>query len=328
MVLHPRTSPRRGLSRVELLVLIAIGTTFIGACVPQVQRVHVSSMRSQCTNNLKQIGLGLHNFESVFKRLPPLYGGVAGADDQASRKFARIWASTHVFILPYIEQDNLYKSMAVGSPAHYIPNRPHGADAAMNKVVPTYVCPLDPSMNDGLIGTFGGSSYAVNAQVFAPLEDEDFPGSGKMLNAPTPDYCDRGATIARLKDGSSNVIGFMHTYGLCGPNGTGSAWGYTNGRNGPPGAAQSLQPWSRATYIGQIGMVAEGQRTFQMHPSRIDLPYDPTKCDPRLSVTPHTSVLMILLMDASVRGVEPTMSAATWNMACLPNDGNALPSDW
>ena len=107
---------RHGFTLIELLVVIAIIAILIALLVPAVQKVREAAARTQCTNNLKQIGLGLHNFEGTFKRLPPLYGGAVapGTAVGNSMKFANIWGSTTVFILPYIEQDNLYKAMATG----------------------------------------------------------------------------------------------------------------------------------------------------------------------------------------------------------------------
>src|SRR6202140_4949378 len=109
---------RRGFSLIELLVVIPIIAILIALLVPAVQKVREAAARTQCTNNLKQIGLGCHNFESTFKRLPPLYGG---NKDKASLKFPTVWGSTTVFLLPYIEQDNLYKKMSAGSPANVDP---------------------------------------------------------------------------------------------------------------------------------------------------------------------------------------------------------------
>ena len=84
-----------------------------------------------------------------------------------------------------------------------------------------------------------------------------------MYAAGSPNWLDRGSTIARIGDGSSNTILFMHTYGLC-PNkngstyvGGGSAWGYSAGLGPtlkPPPATGVSIPWQRASYLGQTSM--------------------------------------------------------------------------
>jgi prepilin-type N-terminal cleavage/methylation domain-containing protein len=310
---------RRGFTLIELLVVIAIIAILIALLVPAVQKVREAAARTQCTNNLKQIGLGCHNFESTFKRLPPLYGG---NKDGASLKFPNVWGSTTVFLLPYIEQDNLYKKMAVGNPVAYDPKQ-GGTPTAQNSSVPTYTCPADPSMSDGIVngGTLGGSSYAANAQVFAPLVDETITGGGLMQAGGKPNYCDRGAPLSRLGDGTSNIILFTHAYALCGS--AGSAWGYGTGVNGAPATTLNFQPWSRASYCKQTSMTKTTAQPFQNQPN----PYT-SACVPTDPATPHSSAMMVVLGDASVRSVVPSIGVDTWNKACLPNDGNVLPADW
>jgi prepilin-type N-terminal cleavage/methylation domain-containing protein len=316
---------RGGFTLIELLVVIAIIAILIALLVPAVQKVREAAARTQCTNNLKQIGLGIHNFESTFKRLPPLYGGATAATVMSS-KFPYVWGSTHVFILPYIEQDNLYKLMAVGQPSNYVPT----TNQANDKVVSTFVCPADPSMSDGILtgGTLGGTSYAANAQVFSQLVDETMtnpPGAtnGKQQAQTVPNYCDRGASIARIQDGSSNTIFVTHSYALCGASTKGTAWGYSAGANTAPAAALSYQPWSRASNIGQTSATPATSSAFQNMPN----PYL-TVCKPTDPATPHSSAMMVMLGDASVRNVIPSIMPNTWNLACMPNDGNPMPADW
>jgi len=117
-----------GFTLVELLVVIAIIGILIAMLLPAVQSVREAARRVQCSNNLRQISLALHNYESAFQTFP--------ASGIQSNQMS--WA---VIILPFIEQNNLYDSMDL-SPGNW---RLHGRNAAVKGVlVPAYQCPSAP----------------------------------------------------------------------------------------------------------------------------------------------------------------------------------------
>jgi prepilin-type N-terminal cleavage/methylation domain-containing protein len=139
-----RTTPRRGLTLIELLVVIAIIAVLIGLLVPAVQKVREAANRAQCLNNLKQIALAAHNYHDAKGRLPTGWHPPVYVGDRPTGA-TNLW----VGLLPYFEQDNLYKKWdpydnrnngAGGNechpgPGHPDPDLPFGPAAANRGVL-------------------------------------------------------------------------------------------------------------------------------------------------------------------------------------------------
>jgi len=96
-----RIDRRRGFTLIELLVVIAIIAVLIALLLPAVQAAREAARRAQCVNNLKQIGLAMHNYESTYTNLPP---GMKGC----------CWGTWLVFVLPYVEQQAMYNAWNFG----------------------------------------------------------------------------------------------------------------------------------------------------------------------------------------------------------------------
>jgi prepilin-type N-terminal cleavage/methylation domain-containing protein len=134
---------RNGFTLVELLVVIAIIGILVGLLLPAVQAAREAARRMQCSNNLKQIGLALHNYESTHKVFPPggvTPGGCCGTPSAGN------WA---LFILPFIEQTNLYNQYDFRLWNDSVPGRDATLTTGPNAFVPmqlltTYNCPSDP----------------------------------------------------------------------------------------------------------------------------------------------------------------------------------------
>jgi prepilin-type N-terminal cleavage/methylation domain-containing protein/prepilin-type processing-associated H-X9-DG protein len=124
---------RSGFTLVELLVVIAIIAVLIGLLLPAVQKVRETAARSQCQNNLKQIGLALHSYHDLKKSFPPGYVATVDYSDTALQTTPGWgWGA---YILPHIEQDSLYRQLNFDEPAETSP--------AIQNLVQVYMCPSD-----------------------------------------------------------------------------------------------------------------------------------------------------------------------------------------
>jgi len=151
---------RRGFTLIELLVVIAIIAILIALLLPAVQQAREAARRSTCKNNMKQIGLALHNYHDTHRTFPPSYvdnhpgGAVFQNNDLA-------WS---MFLLPFLDQAPLYNNIS-GSGAMdldwtTIPAMTTGATAYAKVVLPAFICPSDPTEGvNTKIGSYGKSNY-------------------------------------------------------------------------------------------------------------------------------------------------------------------------
>src|SRR5262249_13279101 len=125
---------RSGFTLIELLVVIAIIAVLIGLLLPAVQKVRAAADRARCTNNLHQISLAMHNFHDAQKAFPPGGGGILLSTNLANQRF-----STQSYLLPYLEQDNLFRQINFNVSPDDVAN--NGVRAQR---VPVFLCPADP----------------------------------------------------------------------------------------------------------------------------------------------------------------------------------------
>ncbi|HEY7422750.1 MAG TPA: DUF1559 domain-containing protein [Gemmataceae bacterium] len=208
----PRLAYRRhvrGFTLVELLVVLAIIAVLIGLLLPAVQKVREAAARSQSQNNLKQMTLALHHCNETYQKMPSCCGWFPqqGLPNMTPAQHGTLF----YFLLPFLEQANLYNSVTGLSQTSY------------GTIVKTFLALGDPSMPSNYLadGFRGATSYAANYFVFG-----DETGRAGVANA------DGGTAriAATIPDGTSNTIALGERFAVCrGSNGYAHVWGLDAG---------------------------------------------------------------------------------------------------
>ena len=265
------------------------------------------------------------------------------------------FGSQQYFLLPFLEQDNLYKAAWISPADDAPPNYGSGSQSWRTKRqdsgrrLKVFFSPTDPSVGgEGIAWDNGGAaSYASNWHAFGGGWDEDWQVGGK---ARIP---------ASFPDGTSNTIAYMERYAVCGQkagNEWDKSWAYSERSWQEDGSlpgpitqfhrAQSC--WTSPVYWVPGGLTGGntghgGFQNFNSIPA--DYPINQTTgvtsyfqvpqikpslvtCDPTRLQSLTAGGIQVLLMDGSVRNVTSSMTANTWVRALMPNDGLVLGNDW
>jgi prepilin-type N-terminal cleavage/methylation domain-containing protein len=306
---EPAARPdRRGFTLIELLVVIAIIAILIGLLLPAVQKVREAAARMTCENNLKQIALASHNFQATYGRLPP---GCNGDAPGQPISFNYQYYGTLTFLLPYLEQDNLYNQISpapnlnVGQPGASWWNT-SGWNASFYRVK-IFECPSDTAYTAQTIFVLTDTQPAGPNSAY--LQAWSF-GSNPPYNFGVTNYLACMGGMGKVNNGWDPWAGMYYTQ---------SAVTMTQ-LTGADGASSTLAFGENATLAGQLA--GNGSLGFAwIGAGGMPVGYGFTPPAWWTFSSNHTGVINFAMGDGSVRGINKSADTRTVRSAAGWQDG-------
>jgi prepilin-type N-terminal cleavage/methylation domain-containing protein len=324
----PRLSRKSAFTLIELLVVTAIIAILVGLLLPAVQKVREAAARTQCINNLHQLGLATAMFSDQFKTVPPLAApsGAGGIGGSTSTVVTTTPLGNHsntmfIFLLPFIDQGNLFST--ANPAANY--------GGLQSATVKTYLCPSDVSAPGGgnqssYLGMQGDgvTNYGGNNLVFGdPINGLTFSAKRKPIDTASP-------------NGLSNTVFFAEMYGTCGSTalGTGSLstavgslWAVAGVPGSTPNAAYRPGFNLGTNKSGSSGLLTTGTPPPIIPSGNVSYPQFGaqwlTACNYNSVQGIHTGGIQVAMGDGSAKSVSMYVSQGSWYAAVDAIDSGA-----
>jgi prepilin-type N-terminal cleavage/methylation domain-containing protein/prepilin-type processing-associated H-X9-DG protein len=352
----PTRIPRRGFTLIELLVVIAIIAILIGLLLPAVQKVREAAARMSCTNNLKQLGIAAHSYNDTTGRFPegvqianpPAVGTQNIASSYRTPGFGPNWA---VFLLPYIEQGNLYQTYSAGI-QNFMPS--NGSDQSWRGIRGTqlkvFQCPSDASNQQAFSLNGGGwarGNYAANAgnswynwTLGGDSEDGGALGGGGRGVRGGPFGINYGSSVSEItvQDGTANTILFNEVRVGLNQFDRRGVWAMGLGGSSITAAlatGDATQPNDTNEYSDDIencnnvrqamGVGNSGLGILRMGCSNDNLPNNWPNWQAQAR-SRHTNGVNACFCDGHVQFISNNIAESTWRLLNCRNDGQVIPN--
>jgi prepilin-type N-terminal cleavage/methylation domain-containing protein/prepilin-type processing-associated H-X9-DG protein len=332
---------RRAFTLIELLVVIAIIAVLVSLLLPAVQQAREAARRTQCKNNLKQIGLALHNYEGSVKTFPPNL--VPGGNFNYS---AGNWGVL-AFLSPYLDQTTIYNLMNLNAPT-YAPSPPYNIADPNNAIaaailVPSFLCPSDQAQSLG--GDYGVANLAPSNYCASQGSGVYASGNGSPYQSNGVMFANSRVRIADITDGTTNTAcmsesvlgsGTQSVFGGSPPGPPQTTYGYLLTFQSSLDDASCAAPsaWNYADlrqflwYSGEMRNTAynhyytPNSKNYDCITNAAALGY--TAIGWKAARSRHAGGVNLLLCDGSTRFVSDTVNVTTWRSLATRNGGEVL----